>query len=86
MKEFWIYTLARIGLFLACGVVIFSAWMLIAHEVNLLAVIVISAVVSLALSWKLLEGPRNRFAESVDQRARNASQRFEELKSKEDDD
>ena len=54
-------------------------------QTGLLAVLV-AAVISSVLSWKLLVEPRNRFAASVEARAARASARFEEMKAREDTD
>jgi hypothetical protein len=85
VKEFWTYTGLRIGLFLAIGAVTWGIFALFADEtINLLAVILIAAIGSSLLSWKLLAGPRLRFAASVDERAHRAAAKFEEMKARED--
>ena len=86
MKEFWTYTLLRIVLFLATAAVAWGIYALVADTINLLVVVLVAAVVSSVLSWKLLAGPRNRFAASVEARASRASARFEEIKAREDTD
>ena len=86
MKEFWTYTLLRIVLFLATAAVAWGIYALVADTINLLVVVLVAAVVSSVLSWKLLAGPRNRFAASVEARASRASARFEEIKGREDTD
>ena len=86
MKEFWTYTLLRIVLFLATAAVAWGIYALVADTINLLGVVLVAAVVSSVLSWKLLAGPRNRFAASVEARASRASARFEEIKAREDTD
>lgn len=85
MKEFWTYTGLRVGLFLATAAITWGIYALIAQEtINLLVVLLVAAIVSSVLSWKLLAGPRNRFAASVDARASRAASKFEELRSRED--
>lgn len=85
MKEFWIYTLLRIGLFLACLVVAAGLWLLIAGRSGvLLWPLLLAVVVSSVLSFKLLAGPRDRFAAAVQRRAEAASAKFEEMRAKED--
>lgn len=85
MKEFWTYTGLRIGLFLATAAITWGIFALVADEtINLLVVILVAAIVSAVLSWKLLVGPRNRFAASVDARASRAAARFEEIRARED--
>jgi peptidoglycan/LPS O-acetylase OafA/YrhL len=86
VKEFWTYTLLRIVLFLATAAVAWGIYALMADTINLLVVVLVAAVVSSVLSWKLLAGPRNRFAASVEARASRASARFEEIKAREDTD
>ena len=86
MKEFWTYTLLRIALFVGTTAVVWGVYALIADTINLLVVVLAAAVISSVLSWKLLAGPRNRFAASVEARASRASARFEESKAREDTD
>ncbi len=86
MKEFWTYTLLRIALFVGTTAVVWGIYALIADTINLLVVVLVAAVISSVLSWKLLAGPRNRFAASVEARAARASARFEEVKAREDTD
>ncbi len=86
MKEFWTYTLLRIVLFVGTTAVVWGVYALVADTINLLVVVLVAAVISSVLSWKLLAGPRNRFAASVEARAARASARFEEMKAREDTD
>lgn len=86
MKEFWTYTLLRIVLFVGTAAVAWGIYALVSDTINLLVVVVVAAVVSSLLSWKLLAGPRNRFAASVEARASRATARFEEMKAREDTD
>jgi mannitol-specific phosphotransferase system IIBC component len=88
VKEFVVYTLARLGLLVASYAVIVGVYMLLqgTDHVPLLWPILAAAVVSAIASYYLLKGPRERFAARVDARARAASQRFEERRSREDDD
>ena len=86
MKHFLIYTGLRIALFLACwgvalGIVvpIFGAGRAVGAWAFVAAV-----VISSVLSLKVLAGPRERFAASVEARAARAAERFEEMKSTED--
>ena len=85
MKEFWVYTGARVGLFLVCYGVIFGTWALIGGlPVPLLWPLVLAAVVSSGLALVLLRGMRTRFNASVQARAERMSRRFEDLRAKED--
>ena len=86
MKEFWTYTLLRIALFVGTAALTWGIYALVADTINLLVVVLVAAVVSSVLSWKLLAGPRNRFAASVEARASRATARFEEMKAREDTD
>lgn len=88
MKDFAIYTLARIGLFVASYAVIAGVWMLASGSsaVPILWPLLLAAVVSAVASFYLLRGPRARFAARVDARASAAVRRFEEVRAKEDQD
>ena len=88
MKDFLVYTALRIGLF----VVTFVVTLEVAHVLFgdsgtvWVSAFVVGAVLSSLLSLKLLNGPRERLARHVDERARRASERFEEMRSREDAD
>ena len=86
MKEFWTYTVLRIVLFIGTAAVVWGVYALVADTINLLVVVLVAAVISSVLSWKLLVEPRNRFAASVEARAARAGARFEEMKAREDTD
>lgn len=86
MKAFWSYTLMRIGLFLASFAVVWGVYAVVADTINLLVVVLLAGIISAVASWRLLQGPRERLAESVQARATRASERFEEMRAKEDAD
>jgi hypothetical protein len=86
VKEFVVYTLARVGLFLASYAVIAGVWALVTDSFSLLWPLLLAAVVSGVSSYYLLRGPRESFAARVDARARAASERFEAARSREDQD
>lgn len=86
MKEFWIYTLLRLGLFFGSGAIIFGIWFVSTGDVPLLWVIVIAFAVSGVGSYFLLERQRAAFAAKVESRAARASERFEAERAKEDAD
>ncbi len=88
MKEFLVYTLARLGLFVASFALVLGIWMLVSGTVSvpLLWPLLIAAVLSAIGSYYLLQGPRQRFAARVEARADNAVRRFEEARAKEDRD
>jgi mannitol-specific phosphotransferase system IIBC component len=84
MKAFWVYTGLRLLLFVASFGIVFSAWLLIAGEANVLIAVVIAFVVSGIGSYFLLERQRQALAQHVEDRASRATARFDELKAKED--
>jgi hypothetical protein len=86
VKEFWTYTLLRIALFLASAGIVYGIWSVFDNTVPLLWVVVIGFVASGVGSYFLLNPQREAFARRVDERARRASARIEELRSKEDAD
>ncbi|MEO5651842.1 MAG: DUF4229 domain-containing protein [Marmoricola sp.] len=86
MKPFVIYTLLRLGLFVATYAVLGALWVLFrGTEGVLLAPFLLAVVVSSVLSVKLLRGHRDRFAAVVQARAERATARFEQVKSREDE-
>ena len=86
MKEFVVYTLARIGLFVASYAVIAGVYLLVTggDSLPLLWPLLLAAVVSAVASYYMLRGQRERFAAVVHRRAEAASRRFEESRAKED--
>lgn len=84
MKEFVIYTLMRIGLFVASLIVVFGVWMLLADQVLVLWAVVTAFVMSGVASYFLLNRQREAFARRVERRAERMQERFEQLKSRED--
>ena len=86
MKEFWTYTLLRLGLFIGTFAIVFGIWFLITGDVPVLWVVVIAFVVSGVGSYFLLERQREQFAAKVEGRAAKVSQKLEEQRAKEDAD
>ena len=86
MKHFWAYTALRLGLFVACTLVAAGVWALVTDHVDWLAALVIGAIASAVLSWRMLSRQREMFAADIDSRARRMSSRFEEMKAREDHD
>ena len=86
VKAFLVYTALRILLFLGSLVVIATIAVNVFGNTSTVWIwtIVGAAVLSSALSLKLLEGPRERFAQSVQARADKASAAFERARSRED--
>ncbi len=85
MKEFWVYTLLRVGLFIGSFAIVFGIWFIF-DDVPVLWVVVIAFIVSGVGSYFILERQREEFAAKVESRAAKASQKFEEQRSKEDAD
>ena len=88
MKEFAVYTIARLGLFVASYAVIVGVYMLVrgTDHVPLVWPLLVASVVSAFASYYLLQGPRARFAAHVDARTQAAKQRFEERRARKDRD
>ena len=86
MKHFVVYTVLRIGLFLATAAVLTSIGMLVfgRSQAVYLACLFVAMVVSSLLSLKLLAGPREALAQNVEDRAARARAKLEEIRSKED--
>jgi ABC-type bacteriocin/lantibiotic exporter with double-glycine peptidase domain len=84
VKEFWIYTALRAGVFVTTLVTVVGVWMLVADQVPLLWAIVLSFVLSGLASFFLLNRSREAFARRVQERAERASAAFEARRSKED--
>ena len=86
MKEFTVYTLLRLGLFVASYTVIVGVYLLATGGDSvpvfwpLLAAIVVSSVAAVYL----LRPQRERLAAVVQRRADAASRRFEQTRAKED--
>jgi hypothetical protein len=88
VKHFVIYTVLRLALFLATFAVLSTLTVLLlgGGDVAWFITFLVAAVVSSALSIKVLAGPRERLAESVEARANRARVKFEEIRSREDAD
>lgn len=86
MKEFAVYTLARLGVFVASYAVVIGIYLLVAgtQHVPVFWPLLVALVISSVVSVYLLRGLRERFAAKVQERAHNASRRFEEMRAKED--
>jgi len=84
VKEFAVYTLLRLALLAGSFAIVAGIWLAVADEVPLMWVLVIAFVVSGVVSYFVLNRPRERFAQRVDERARRASAAFEARKARED--
>jgi len=87
VKEFAIYTAARLGLFLVSYVVIVGVYLLVSgdRQIPLFWPFLLAIVVSAIASVYLLRAQREGFAQAVQRRAERASARFEQIRSKEDE-
>ena len=87
MKEFVIYTVSRLGLFVASYAVVIGIYLLVTggDSVPLFWPFLLAIVISSVGSVYLLKGQRARFAAGVERRAAAASRRFEASRAKEDD-
>lgn len=87
MKEFAVYTLSRLGLFVASYALVVGIYLLVSggNTVPLIWPFLVAVVLSSVGSLYFLKGQRNRFAAVVERRASAATRRFEEARSKEDD-
>jgi hypothetical protein len=87
VKEFAIYTVSRLGLFVASYAVVIGIYLLVTggDSVPLFWPFLLAIVISSVGSVYLLKGQRARFAAVVERRAAAASRRFEASRAKEDD-
>ena len=85
VKQFVVYTLARLGLFVASAAILIGVFQLLGYS-NLLLPLVLAAVVSGIASYFILNRQREAFARRVEERASRAASAFEERKAREDQD
>jgi hypothetical protein len=87
VKEFAIYTALRLAIFVACYAVLGWLYLAVFGKTGALVWPFLAAIViSSLLSLKYLAPQRERFAAVVQARAERATSRFEEMRSKEDQD
>lgn len=87
MKEFAVYTAARIGIFAATYAAVLAVFYLVGGGwPSVLWPLVIAALLSAVISMWALRDLRDRFAAKVQGRAERMSARFEEMRAKEDHD
>ena len=84
MKEFWIYTGLRVLLFAASVALVAGIWLTVSSSANLMWILIVSLVLSGLASYFLLGRQRSALAHHVDDRARRASAKLDEMKAKED--
>lgn len=87
MKEFVVYTVMRIVLFLASfGVVVGVMALVLDGRYNLFWAVILAFLISGIASYFVLNRQREAFARRVEARASRASAAFEERKAREDRD
>ncbi|GIM62829.1 hypothetical protein Pve01_79040 [Planomonospora venezuelensis] len=87
MKEFVVYTVMRVLLFLASfGVVVGVMALAFDGRYNLFWAVILAFLVSGIASYFILNRQREAFARRVEARASRASAAFEERKAREDQD
>ncbi|NPC42313.1 DUF4229 domain-containing protein [Nocardioides sp. zg-1230] len=87
MKEFVVYTVMRIALFLASfGVVVGVMALVFDGRYNLFWAVILAFLISGIASYFILNRQREAFARRVESRASRASAAFEERKAREDQD
>lgn len=87
VKEFAIYTAARLGLFVVAYGAVVGGYLLVGDEtrIPLFWPFLVAVLVSAVASAFLLRRQRDAFALAVQRRAERASARFEAARAKEDD-
>lgn len=86
MKEFAVYTLLRVLLFLGALGITVGVWAALSDgSVQLIWAVVIAFLISGVGSLFLLNHQRERFARVVQAKAEKATSRFEEINSREDE-
>ena len=87
VKEFAIYTAARIGLFVVTYAIVVGVYLVVSGEdqVPLFWPFVVAILISAIASAYLLRRQRDKFALAIQRRAEKASARLERARSKEDE-
>jgi hypothetical protein len=88
VKEFAVYTAARLGIFLVSYALVVGIYLLVSgerEEIPLIWPFLVAVVISAIASVYLLRGQRERFALAIHERARRASARVEQARAKEDE-
>jgi uncharacterized protein DUF4229 len=86
VKEFWIYTLLRLVLFVGSLGIVIGVWFLIDDQVPILLAVIIAFLMSGVGSYFLLNRPREALARRVETRAEAMTAKIDEMKAKEDAD
>jgi hypothetical protein len=88
VKEFAVYTAARLGIFLLSYALVIGIYLLVSgerEEIPLIWPFLVAVVISAVASVYLLRGQRERFAVAIHERAQRASARVEQARAKEDE-
>jgi hypothetical protein len=88
VKEFAVYTAARLGIFLLSYALVIGIYLLVSgerEEIPLIWPFLVAVVISAIASVYLLRGQRERFALAIHERAQRASARVEQARAKEDE-
>jgi hypothetical protein len=87
VKEFVVYTLSRLGLFVLSYLLVVGVYLLATggDPVPLFWPFLLAIVVSSIASVYLLKGQRQRFAAVIERRAAAAAERLERSRTKEDE-
>lgn len=86
MKEFLVYNFMRVLLLASAIVIVVGTWSLFADQVPILWALVLALLLSGVTSWFLLGRQRQALALVLEQRAGKASQKFDSMKARDDDD
>jgi Protein of unknown function (DUF4229) len=86
VKEFAVYTLLRLGLFVGAFAIVVGVWSLFSDPVPMLWALVVAFLISGVASLTLLNSPRDAFAAKVEQRAGRIAEKMEAQWAKEDTD
>lgn len=87
VKEFWTYSLLRFVLFAAVLVVVLGIWIAVfGGDESILWPLVVSFAISGVISVFVLNRYRAALAERLQARTHRAAQKFESLRSAEDED
>jgi mannitol-specific phosphotransferase system IIBC component len=88
VKEFAVYTAARLGIFLLSYALVIGIYLLVSderEEIPLIWPFLVAVVISAIASVYLLRAQRERFALAIHERAQRASARVEQARAKEDE-
>lgn len=85
VKEFVVYSLLRLVLFVAVFAVVLAIWIpVLGNDWSIVWPLLVAFLISGVLSVFLLNRPREAFARRVETRAQRAAAKYQDLKTKED--